>query len=468
MLPIGASGEIVAESVGGVVSSADVPSLRGVADKTSGRFFVGGAYGSRAELGAGLSHGGALPGVKETFFRGAGTAGSHEFALTALEEQRLAAFVANFDTGIAPTAALRVTANASNWAQVAATELLLLKQAAARGDCDLVYYRVARVVMGRMTELNGLYDPASGLYRVASSTTPPIDEATLLAEAASGLPVTFQGVPIGMGESQGLDRDMDGLFDLDELVAQTDIESWDTDGDNYPDGYEVQWGTDPLTPSGPPADSQPPALAAPVRLVYATTSTLKLEFETTEYTKVAVGYNGGPPVARIPFNKVGDHHHWLTLGELQADTEYRIFLDMRDANGNSFVDSSTVFRTRPRATPAPARIRTIDLSLGTLPTGMPALHSEVRVYQETATVGANYSVIANVYWKRADGSLRMIQDGTSATTNSAGTAVFDVRLPPAGPAPGTLYFVVQKVVPPPGGLPWVRGLDLETVDTFSY
>jgi hypothetical protein len=36
-----------------------------------------------------------------------------------------------------------------------------------------------------------------------------------------------------MGESQGLDRDMDGLFDLDELLAGTDPENADTDRDGY-------------------------------------------------------------------------------------------------------------------------------------------------------------------------------------------------------------------------------------------
>jgi hypothetical protein len=381
---------------------------------------------------------------------------------------RIASFLSNFDTGIAPAAARCVTANASNWASVAADELPALRAAAALGDCDLVYYRVPRPVLGQLTELNGQYDPASGLYRVASQNTAPIDEATLLAEAASGLPVTFLGVPVGMGESQGLDRDMDGLFDLDELVAQTSQENWDTDVDSFSDGYEVRWGTDPLLSGSAPADTQAPALAGPVKLLYATTSTLKFEFETDEYAKVAVSYNGGLPVARSPFNQIGDHHHWITLGELQPDSEYRIYLDMRDESDNVFVDSSTVFRTLPRATPEPARVRQIDLAIGALPNGIPALDADVRVYFSNVTAGAGYRVVANAYWKRADGSLQMVQAGAEATTDGAGNAHFEVRLGPSGAALGTLYFVIQQVVPPPGGRPWARGLDLQTIATIAY
>lgn len=469
MLPTGSSGEIVDESVGGLISSVDIPSLRGVGDRASRSIDVGGAYGKRSDLGAGLTHGGAISSIQDAFDREAGgIAGSHEFALSTLDAQRIAAYLASFDTGIAPLAAFQVTARADNWANVAANELALLKSAAAQGDCELVYYRVARPVFGQMAELNGVYDPASGLYRVASSSSPGLTESTLLAEAASGLPVTFLGVPIGMGESQGLDRDMDGLFDLDELVAQTQQEKWDTDGDGFPDGYEVRWGTNPLVENASTPDAQPPALAGPARLLFATTSALKFEFETDEACKVNVSYNGGPPVLRVPLNPMGDHHHWVTLDELDADTEYRISLQMHDAMENSFVDSSIVFRTLPRVRPDPARIRTIDLSLTTLTGGVQALHAEVKVYHVTASVGPDYRVVANAYWKLADGSLQMIQSDAEVLTDATGMARFDLPLPPTGPTPGELFFVVRRVIPRVGGLPWARGLDLETIETLAY
>ncbi len=468
-LPLGSSGEIEAESAGGVIRSADVPSLRGVADKLSKRFSVGGPYGDRTELGAGLTHGGAIGTVKEAFFRSAPTGGGHHsFVLAPQEAHLISSFLSAFDTGVAPAAGLMVTANAGNWASVAAQELPLLRDAAARGHCDLVYYRVPRVVLGRFAELAGTYDPAAGNYRVASASGAPIDEQTLLSEAASGLPVTFLGVPIGMGESQGLDRDMDGLFDLDEIVAQTDPENWDSDGDDFADGYEVQWGMDPLHATSSSPDTQAPALVGPVRLSYATTNTLKFEFDTSEFCKVSISYNGNPPVARVPFNKIGDHRHWVVLGDLDPDTDYQIALEMRDAAGNVAVDSSTRFRTRPRATPDPVHVGSIALSSIQLAPGSPGLRSVVTIDRGLVPGGSGYAVKAAVYQLDAAGSLHMIQSEMSVRTNSVGTAIFTVGLPPAGSSPGMVYFVVKGVVAPPSSPPWVRGLDAQTTATMPY
>src|SRR4029077_4409388 len=187
-LPLGASGEIVAETAGGVIRAADVPGLRGVGDKLSARIDIGGPYGERCDLGAGFTHAGAAPGMEDAFFNSM-PVGSiyHNFPLSTGEANQIASFLSVFDTGIAPAAGFMVTANASNWANVAAHDLPLLRDAAARGDCDLVYHRVPRIVLGQLTELSGVYDPVARNYRVASALAPRIDEATLLAEAQNGL-----------------------------------------------------------------------------------------------------------------------------------------------------------------------------------------------------------------------------------------------------------------------------------------
>ena len=100
--------------------------------------------------------------------------------------------------------------------------------------------------------------------------------------------------------------------------------------------------------------------------------------------------------------------------------------------------------------------------------GQPTLHAEVKVYDTVHSVGPDYHVVRNAYWKRADGSLQMLQDGADMLTDATGMAVFDVPLPSADPSPGTIYFVVRKVIPRPGALPWARGLDEAIIETLAY
>jgi YVTN family beta-propeller protein len=467
-LPSGSAGEIVLETQGGVVRSANVPSLRGVGDKTSKRFVLGGAYGVRSELGAGLTHAGAIPTVTETFDHPSSVgANHHSFDLTAAEASKIATFLSQLDSGIAPAAAYMVTAHAGNWSSVAAVNLPLLHDAAQRGHCDLICHRVpgsgASATVGRSL----LYDAQHGNYRTAARGAPHVSEAALLAEAAAGSPVTFLGVPVGMGESQALDRDMDGLFDLDEIDAHTDPEKPDTDQDGRADGYEVLHGTDPLHPDPPPNESTPPSLVGTVHLLRAGTNFLRFEFETSEFCRVYVGVNGGPPLTRVPFNLIGDHHHWVVLNELEPDTDYHIDLKMTDAANNTGVDSSAVFHTQPRATANPARVSSIALAVhGGGPHN--ELRGNVALAIGSGNAGAGYMVTAAVYQVVFDGTLRMISSGTSATTVGDGEARFFVDLPPPDATPGVLYLVVKHVTPPAGGAGYAVGLSTSTVATVAY
>ena len=74
------------------------------------------------------------------------------------------------------------------------------------------------------------------------------------------------------------------LYDLDEQALGTNPEFGNMDLDAFPDGYEVRHGLNPFVyePLSASPDAQAPRLARPVRLVYATTNTLKFEVETDD------------------------------------------------------------------------------------------------------------------------------------------------------------------------------------------
>jgi YVTN family beta-propeller protein len=466
-LPSGSAGEIVLVSEGGMATSTNVPNLRGAGDKTQKRIVLGGAYGVRSELGAGMTHAGAIPTLIEALNEPASVGVEHhKFDLSPSEASKIAAFVSQLDTGIAPMAAYMVTARADNLESITTSSLPLLRDAVVRGHCDLVCYRAPDPARSPLIANSLLFDMQHGNYRPAKRFAPHMDEAALLAEAAAGSPVTFLGVPVGMGEALALDRDMDGLFNLDEIAAGTNPEKPDTDLDGRPDGYEILHGTDPLQPD-PPNDSTPPSLIGPVRLLRAGTNFLRFELETSEFCRVFVAVNGGGVLTRVPFNPTGDHHHWVVLNELQPDTDYHIDLTLTDAANNTATDSSAVFHTLPRATANPARVSAIGLALITGGSNN-QLQGTVNLAVGSGNAGPGYTVTASVYQVVFDGTLRMISTGASAVTSSTGEAAIVVDLQAPDAMPGVLYFVVQQVSAPTGGAGYALGLSSSTVATIPY
>jgi YVTN family beta-propeller protein len=128
----------------------------------------------------------------------------------ASKKDDLAAFLAEVDTGTAPTVGLQITVTSANAnaASTAATIALLEAQAAA-SNC-------AVVVKGT---LNGLphgfvFQPAAGNYASDAPGLGPFTSAVLRNQALAGQAQwTFTGVAPGTATRIGVDRDLDGALD---------------------------------------------------------------------------------------------------------------------------------------------------------------------------------------------------------------------------------------------------------------
>lgn len=457
-LPLGSSGEVIESLEGTMAPTTNVPQLRGLVDRLSPPYYIGGEFGTRTELGSGLGHGGAFGSVRDVALQQViGSPGIQKFNLTPSEADSIATFLNGFDNGLAPSTAFQVTANAQNAQSVAANQLNYLLYQSTHGQCDLIYRRALPSPNGPIFE-SGLYDPTEARFLLASSTALPLTPHSLIQDALSSqIPVTFIGVPLWCGQPMALDRDMDGLLDNDEALWSTDPQEGDSDGDGFPDGYEVLWGTDPAVYNASVPDTSPPYPLSDPRLIYATQTTVKFEFRTNELCRVEISLNGGSVVQRLPIGPQWDDRFSVVLGTLQPNSSYQIDLELTDPAGNVQHIAQT-FATKPSVFPTPIAID--SLAVRTLATGNPAtsctLDATVKLTAGSATPQPGYTLQARVFRADALGTLTMINPNATAVSDSTGAARFTLPLGPPPAMPGIVYLVVYAVTAPPGAPPYVR------------
>jgi YVTN family beta-propeller protein len=129
--------------------------------------------------------------------------------------RQLESYIMGFDTGMAPAVGRQLTIfDEPHDEEKQLIELLMAR--AAAGDCDLT----ARGWEG--AALRGWLH-RSGAFHSDRKDEPPLGLEALLSRYRSGSePVTFTCVPPGDGLRSALDRDLDGHWDGDELVAGSD------------------------------------------------------------------------------------------------------------------------------------------------------------------------------------------------------------------------------------------------------
>jgi hypothetical protein len=257
------------------------------------------------------------------------------------------------------------------------------------------------------------------------------------------------------------------LYDVDEARLGSDPDRSDTDADRLPDGYEVALGMNPLVyDAGAPPDTTPPHLVGPVHLVYATTNTLKFEFQTTEPCRVHVHVDGGPPVQRVPLDHQVDSEHWVILNDLDPGTAYTIGLELRDPALNIFTDTSTVLTTLSSTFPSPAHVDSVQLSVAT-GGGQSVLSGNIVLRTGSLPAAAGYAVHTRVYRVGLTAVIELLASDLVATTQANGEATLSLNLP-ASIGPSTLYVVVDRIDVPAGAPPWVLAYDLVRYKTIQY
>ncbi|MGH7829788.1 MAG: hypothetical protein ACREP8_06380, partial [Candidatus Binatia bacterium] len=184
--------------------------LRNIYQKV-GRFNVPGPQVS----GFGLLHDGATDTVTsflrlETFFFPGKSEEEKDVTRRLVES-----YIMAFDTGMAPAVGRQVTIADEIGGEERRSIDLLMSRAAA-GDCDLT----ARGWEG--TALRGWLYRGGVFYGDRGSEAPLHLTGLLSRYRRSGEPVTFTCVPPGDGLRSALDRDVDGHWDGDELLAGSD------------------------------------------------------------------------------------------------------------------------------------------------------------------------------------------------------------------------------------------------------
>ncbi len=133
-----------------------------------------------------------------------------------LLRQQVAEFIFALDSNLKPIVGQQITLNGSN-ASVVGARIDLLEARAAAGDCELI-------AKGNLDDRESgyLYDGAGNFY-TDRSRDPKISDAALRHLVSScHRELTFTCVPVGSGRRMGVDADLDGWLDGDELASGSD------------------------------------------------------------------------------------------------------------------------------------------------------------------------------------------------------------------------------------------------------
>ena len=203
--------------------------------------------------------------------------------LTQTDRDNIVIFLDEFDTGTAPAAAYAWTLNKTSSGSPNQPFNTLLQGQANAGHIDLVA-RGWMVVNGVARDIGMQYNPQTSFFDTDTNGVGPFSYAQLVTTAANNRgALLLVGTPRGMGYRLGRDMEMDSALDGNEAAAGAVVGLADTDGDGFPDGYEMRLGSSPANPlSLPPPDTTAPAFTTAPQVAWKNSNIVKVRWKTGE------------------------------------------------------------------------------------------------------------------------------------------------------------------------------------------
>ncbi|HZF08763.1 MAG TPA: hypothetical protein VFE33_08245 [Thermoanaerobaculia bacterium] len=268
--------------------------------------------------------------------------------LTQTDRNNIVAFLSELDTGMPPAAAYAWTLNPASAATPVATHpftTLLQGQASPVNTANIDLILRGWMFVGGVARNIGMkYNPATAVFDTDTTGVGPFAYTTLVATAAAGRGVfLLVGTPRGSGYRLGLDSDMDFALDGNEPAAGAVVGIADTDGDGFPDGYEMRLGSNPANPlSLPPPSTTPPLFAVAPAIAWKSAGIAKLRWQTKNEgtSRIEVRIAGAAP-GSLPLVVKEDlqfkKEHVLVVRGIPPGQSYDVYVKSTDpaAPGNT-------------------------------------------------------------------------------------------------------------------------------------
>lgn len=254
-------------------------------------------------------------------------------ALTQPDRDDIVQFLAEFDSGLAPATGYAWTLNRA--AALSPPFDTFLQTQAGLGHADLAV-RGWMAVGGVPRNVSLQYNPGTTQFESDTTGLGPFSFTNLVNTAAANRGVfLFVGTPRGMGYRLGRDSEMDYALDGDEAAAGAKVGVADTDGDGFPDGYEMRLGSNPGSAGSlPPLEAVPPVFTTAASVAWTNTSLAKVRWQTGEEATSRIEVFQGATLISVKEDLQLKKEHVLVVRGLQPGPSYTLVVKSADPRGN--------------------------------------------------------------------------------------------------------------------------------------